>query len=417
MTEYEQLLNQLHARPKASAVPTLERMCRLMAELGNPQERLRCIHITGTNGKGSTAAYTAAVLEHAGFRTGLLTSPYLVDFRERFQVNRQLICQTDFCRIDKQVLSAEQRAGSVNEFEFVTAVAFCWFAEQNCDYVVLEAGMGGAYDATNLISHPVCTCITQVSLDHMALLGNTVAEIARNKAGIVKAGIPLVTPYTQHPSALAVFHAVCAQQQAPLCITQVPETSDCRYDGSEMVYRGTALKIPLPGAHQLTNAACAFELCRCLGLAPEVIAAGIAKTVWPGRLQILSKSPLVLTDAGHNPDGIAALCQALDTLYQGFSLHVIMTMMQDKAYQGCISSMAQRAERFYACTLDLPRALTPEQVARVACPFCAKTEQARSLQEALALARPHLQENTLLVICGSVYLSGQAVEFFSNSSF
>ena len=143
MTEYEQLLNQLHARPKASAVPTLERIRRLMAGLGNPQERLRCVHITGTNGKGSTAAYTAAVLEDAGFRTGLFTSPYLVDFRERFQVNRKLICQADFCRISKQVLSAEQRAGSVNEFEFVTAVAFCWFAEQNCDYVVLEAGMGG----------------------------------------------------------------------------------------------------------------------------------------------------------------------------------------------------------------------------------------------------------------------------------
>lgn len=413
--EYAQLLSQLHARPKASVIPTLARIRRLMAALGDPQERLQCIHITGTNGKGSTAAYTAAVLQQAGFRTGLFTSPYLVDFLERFQVNRQCICREDFCRIASRVLEAEQAAGSVNEFEFVTAAAFCWFAEQGCDYVVLEAGMGGRYDATNLIAHPVCTCITQVSLDHTALLGETVSEIAQNKAGIVKPGAPLVTPHTQHPDALAVFQQVCAQKQAPLIVTQAPDCFTCRCDGSRMRYRGTQLAIPLPGAHQLANAACAFELCRALGLAPERIADGIAKTVWPGRLQVLSKAPLVLTDAGHNPDGIAALCQALDSLYAPYSLHVIMTMMQDKAYRSCIEAMAQRADRFYACSLELPRALTPEQVAQAARPFCAQTEQAPSLRAALALARPHLHENTLLLICGSVYLAGEAVEFFSNS--
>jgi dihydrofolate synthase/folylpolyglutamate synthase len=415
MTEFDALLQALHSRPKSSPIPTLERIRRLMETLGNPQETLRCVHITGTNGKGSTAAFTARVLRQAGFHTGLFTSPYLVEFCERFRVDGNLMPKADFCRVARRVLEAEKQCGSVNEFEFVTAVAFCWFAEQRCDYVVLEAGMGGAYDATNLISHPVCTCITKVSLDHMALLGNTVSEIAQNKAGIVKPGVPLVTPKEQAPEALTVFETVCRQRGAELRITKSPQAANCRWDGSEMRYDGHQLTIPLPGEYQLSNAACAWEICRVLGIDQETIAAGIARTVWPGRLQLLSKHPRILTDAGHNPDGIASLCRALDTLYAGAEIHVIMTMMQDKAYAPCIEALSARATRFYACTLPLPRALGSQEVANAARGFCSCVETADSLQAALQLAMPHLNENTVLVICGSVYLAGEAISLLQNS--
>ena len=416
MSRYDQLLNQLHSRPKATEKPTLARMRTLMHRLGDPQDRLRFIHITGTNGKGSTAAFTASVLRETGQKIGLFTSPFLVNFRERFQINGVMISKAEFSDFAEQVLQAEADTGvgPINEFEFVTAVGFCWFAAQCCSWVVLEAGMGGRDDPTNIITTSVCCCITKISLDHTALLGSTVAAIAENKAGILRAGIPLVTPCSQVPAALEVLQQVAKRHHAPLTVTAKPQQYDCRSDGSHMLYGTLKLDIPLPGAHQLENTACAVEICKCLGCTDAQISAGIATAVWPGRLQILSRAPFVLTDAGHNPDGIASLCQALDTLYQDYRLQIIMTMMQDKQYIPCIEALASRAARFYACTLPMPRALRPEQVALAAAPCCGAVSLHSSLLQALQAAKPNLTQKDLLVICGSVYLAGEAINIFQS---
>ncbi|MDD3164545.1 MAG: bifunctional folylpolyglutamate synthase/dihydrofolate synthase [Oscillospiraceae bacterium] len=414
MTRYDAALARLHARPKSTAVPTLTRITSLLQALGNPQQMCRCIHITGTNGKGSTAAYTAAALRCAGFRTGLFTSPYLVDFRERFQQDGKPISKSDFLRLQAKVHRAENALSlfPINEFEFVTAVAFCWFAETKCDYVVLEAGMGGLYDPTNVISSAACTCITQVSLDHTALLGKTVSEIARNKAGIIKPGVPLVTPCTQAANVLTVFQQTCSEKAAPLIVTQTPDACCCGMTRSTMRYDNLDVTVPLVGRHQLDNAANAIEICHVLGLADAQIVRGIAQTIWPGRLQILQETPMILADSGHNPGGIAALCSALDTIYARKRIHAVMTMMADKDYAPCIAAIAARASRFYACTLPLPRALSPDAVAAAA-QSCSDVLRFDSLRAALNAAQQAAAKDDLILVCGSVFLAGEAIKILT----
>lgn len=418
MMTYEQCLSAIEDRQRFSGAAGLERIARLLRRLGDPQQRLRCIHIAGTNGKGSVSAMTASVLQKSGFRTGLFTSPHLLDFRERMRVNGRMIPKEELVRHAERVLTAEaelerEEFEPANEFEIITAIAFCFFAAAGCDYVVLECGLGGRCDATNVIERPAVACITSVSFDHTAQLGDTLVQIASEKCGIIKPGCMVVTPCTQAPDALRTTRFSCVHRGAGLRVTSLPEILRADAFGSDIRYDGDLeLHVPLPGVHQTENAACAIELCRLLGVPDEVIAAGIAAARWPGRMQLVQTDPPILIDAGHNQSGVHTLCAGLDSLFRGRSITAVMGMMRDKDYTDCIRQVACRARRFIATQVDDPRALDAAVLASCAARACSDAQAAPDLPSAVAAARLAMEPDGVLVICGSVYLAGEALKLF-----
>lgn len=417
---YEDALSCIHRRTAFSSTAGLHRIRALMRELGDPQEKLRCIHIAGTNGKGSTAAFTASALQYAGWKTGLFTSPYLVNFEERFQICGVSITKEELAAVTECVQRAELLLEShgmeaVNEFEMVTAIGFLWFEMQNCDYVVLETGLGGRLDPTNIIKSPVCTCITSVSLDHMARLGSTVEQIAYEKAGIIKTGRPVVTPASQHPDAMSVIQSVCAVKRAPLYIAAPQEIIACDQSGATFIMEEEQVRISLPGSYQIDNAVSAWTICQQIGIPSPDICKGLNCTVWPGRMQLISKNPMVLVDCAHNEDAAAVLAENLKLLFPDLSPVYLMAMMADKAHEKCIHRLTCGASRIYATTLPLPRALSAEELAAEA--LCAEKYILPDPDTAVSAALEDLQDGEILVICGSVYLAGTVLPLLEERLF
>lgn len=414
---YEACLAGIHSRNRFSGGgPTLDRIARLMKALGDPQESLRCIHVAGTNGKGSLCAFVENSLRRAGYKTGLFTSPYLVDFRERIQMEGNLISKelliSCYQRVMEQEMHLEQAGFEpVNEFELVTAIAFLAFSEASLDYVVLEVGLGGRSDPTNLISHPEVACIMPVSLDHTTVLGNTVAEIAAEKAGIIKPYCPVVFA-RQSKEGERVLMAQANEVFAPVFSTEVPEIIHADSSGTDFRYQGDLYHISLLGIHQAENAAAAIEVLKLLGLPVPKIQYGLSTTLWPGRLQLIPGEFDVLIDAGHNADGIRVLSEAIDSLFSGRRIVSIMAMMKDKDYLTVIPEIAKRSELLVATTVGLPRSLSPEELSGVALDYCS-TKSAGSMGEALILAKEALLPGDLLLICGSVYAAGEAIKLCS----
>lgn len=422
MRTYDEIMEQLHGRPRYSRKKDLDRITNLMAALGDVQKNLRFVHVAGTNGKGSVSALTASALQQAGFRVGLFTSPYLKEFEERIRVNGQLIPKEDLCRLAEQVFAVQQRledegGDAANEFEITTAIGMLWFYEQGCDYVVLEVGLGGRLDATNVIDPPACCCVTSIGLDHTLQLGDTVEQVAGEKAGIIKPGSKVVTPYNQDPVALRVLKEKCREVGAELIVTKQPADICLTPEETAYRYNDLAVSIPLAGEHQVANSTIAFELCRCLGLEDETILEGFRRVSWPGRLQVLSKMPWMVLDCGHNPPGIAALEKALDALYPGKRLTVVMAMMQDKDYAPCVHAIAKRAEHFVATTLDMPRALNAQELADTAAECCDDTSAESDVLAAIRLAQRKTPEDGLILICGSVYLAGEILRIADTPSY
>lgn len=410
---YEVCLENIHSRKTFSTTASLERIERLMDRLGNPQNYLRCIHVAGTNGKGSVCALVEAALRCSGYQTGLFTSPYLVDFRERIRVNGELISQEELISCYETVMEEERRleqAGyePINEFELVTALGFVAFARAQVDYAVVEVGLGGRWDATNILPKPVVSCIMPISLDHTAVLGNTVAEIAAEKAGIIKSGCPVVLA-KQQPAVYDVLQRIAEEKNSPVILTGIPEMQ--RYDqmGSRFSYDGTEIVIPLLGRYQAENAAAAWEVCKHLGLPEAEVLQGFSTVQWPGRMQYIPGDVDLLIDAGHNPAGISALVEALDELFPQTEIIAVMAMMRDKDHRACIPMIARRCKKLIATAISLPRALAPEELAEEAGAYC-ETEIAQSVIAAVKAAKDQAHSGRLVLVCGSVYAAGEAQE-------
>lgn len=414
---YSEALSAIHSRKAFSTGgPTLERIRRLLDRLGNPQQDFKSVHVAGTNGKGSVCALVESALRASGYRVGLFTSPYLVEFRERIQVDRVPISEALLTECFETVVAQEtalEQAGyePVNEFELVTAIGFLAFSKSDVEYAVVEVGLGGRCDATNILSAPEVCCITPISLDHTGVLGNTVAEIAAEKAGIIKPGRPVVLA-RQEDDAMEILRREALAQGSPLIVTKAPER--LRYDihGTRFRYDGRDIAIPLLGRYQMDNAAAAWEVCKALHLPPECVRAGFAQVSWPGRLQYIPGTPDLLIDAGHNPAGIVALCRTLDELLPNREIITVMAMMKDKDYESCIPMVASRSSLLIATTVGLPRSLLPEKLAREA-GHCCKTDTAPSVVEGIRLARSIAEPGQLVLICGSVYAAGEALRTIS----
>ena len=411
----QEAVERIHQEAWTGRKPGLSRTLELLQKVGDPHRKLKFVHITGTNGKGSTAAMVASVLAQAGLRTGLYTSPHLWRFHERFQVNGQPIPDDTLGRLAQQVLQAGTgMADPATEFELMTAVGMLYFLEAGCDIVVLEVGLGGRLDSTNVIPAPEAAVITNIGLEHIQELGNTRALIAKEKAGIIKPGCRAIL-YHQSREVEEVVEEACRQVGVKLTVTRPEELEllSLSPQGQTFRYRGQGpFRISLLGEHQLQNAAVALETLwtlRDLGwpVTGQAIEKGLEKTVWPARMELARRHPDVLLDGGHNPQCMAALHRALEQLYPGKKLLFLTGVLGDKDYPAMMGELLPLAKAFVTITPDSERALSAQDLAAYlesrggqATP-CQTTQE--GLERVLELAGP---EDTVCV-CGSLYMIGQ----------
>jgi dihydrofolate synthase/folylpolyglutamate synthase len=384
----------------------LENTRRLAALAGNPHTRLRFIHVAGTNGKGSTCAMLESIYRAAGLRVGLFTSPHLVSFSERLQVNRQPVSQADVVRLveNVQAMLREFRTDhSPTFFEVVTVMALRWFTEQRCDLVIWETGMGGRLDATNIVT-PLASVITNIQFDHMQWLGDTLAKIATEKAGIIKPEVPVLTA-TDAPDALAVIRDTARCLGAPLHEVSAADTARPPLAG---------LDLPLPGDHQRMNAALALatveRLQDRLPVSPASVVTGLTTVRWPGRLQVVPgpAGQINLLDSAHNRAGVATLTAALARLFPGQKPALIVGVLRDKEWAEMCRALVPRGGRVWFVPVANNRATAPEELCAACCGLHPPEDMCVSASLAGALAQSAAEPFRL--VTGSLYLVGEALE-------
>lgn len=414
--DYKQALEYINGSSWRGSRLGLERITELLSRLGNPQAELRFIHVAGTNGKGSICAMLSSVLRRAGFKTGLFTSPYLSRFNERMQINGKPIGDSELAAIVEEIkLHADAMDEHPTEFEMMTAAAMKWFCDSGCEIVVLEVGLGGRFDATNVIAAPECCVIANIGLDHTAILGQTLAEIAYEKAGIIKYGAPVVM-YQQYGEAAEVVREVCTEKSAEL---YVPDFEDISVefdslDGQVFSYRGASYAIPLLGAHQTRNAATVLEsisVLRSLGWAidDDAVEAGLYSVAWPARFEVLhADEPWFVLDGGHNPQCAAALRECLEHYFPGNKRVALVGVLKDKDYRSIAETMAPLFDACVCVTPENPRALDAGELAALFEGHCREVVTADTVEDGVDLARDIAQENDAMVCAfGSLYICGQ----------
>lgn len=403
---YPEAIQFLHGLRHFGANFGLETPRRLAALAGNPHERLRFIHVAGTNGKGSTCAMLESIYRAGGWRVGLFTSPHLVSFAERIQVNRQSIPEADVARLVAEIrpqLAAFPAESSPTFFEVVTVIALRYFAEQQCDLVIWETGLGGRLDATNIVT-PLASVITNIQFDHERWLGNTLAQIAVEKAGIIKPGVPVITGATE-PDALAVIAETARQNGSPLTMVTPARVH-------EGLLADTV--VPLSGAHQRLNAALALATVQVLQaplpVPDELVRIGLEATQWAGRLQrvALPGGRCIVLDGAHNPAGVAALRAALEVQFPGARPAFILGILEDKGWVAMCEQLVPRAGRIIAVPVSSERQLAPDKIVSTCRALNPQlpVQACGSLAEALQAAA----SERLVVVAGSLYLIGEALE-------
>lgn len=377
------------ATPKYTHAPGLDVMRALMDRLGNPQTALRCVHIAGTNGKGSCASMTASVLQAAGYRTGLFTSPDLCGMEERIRINGVNIILSDFQSVTARVKAACEGLDEPSYFEKITAAAFLYFAEQHCDYVVLETGLGGRLDATNILKNPVCSVIMPIGFDHMGVLGDDLSSIAREKAGIIKPGIAVVCA-PQSKEAETILSQTAKERNCPLYMVDINLISSHTHSPAGQIFSYkdmTDIELRLLGAHQVQNACAVIETARILGIEEPAVREGLKSAYWPCRFEFIPGNPPFLLDGAHNAHGASALSAGLRDYFPGQKFTMVMGVMADKDYTDILAFMEPLASRFVCLAPDSPRAMPPEELAALIQNVPAET--ADSAEEAIMKARTY----------------------------
>ena len=418
---YEQASALLESRKPAGMQMGLERMRKMLQLLGNPQTRLRTIHIAGTNGKGSTAAMIRSILTAAGYRTGLYDSPAVTGLRDTITVDGVPISPSRFAALTQRMMELEPQlgeAGPLTEFEFTTALALTYFMEESTDLCVVECGLGGRDDATNVIPPPLAAVLTPIALDHTAMLGERVEEIAAVKCGICKPPCTVVVSPGQSPEALGVILETAAVRGLTVRMpnpTAAPMAEQglgyCVFD-----YDGGRYRLPLTGVFQRDNALTALETVACLAekgypVAAEAKTAGLAAVVMPCRQEILRREPLLMLDGAHNPHGVGALADTLAQLPEAGTLTMLMGMLRDKNTAACAALLGPLCARVICCTPSgTTRALPGRELAEGLRPFCGDVAVAERPADAVALARDKAASGPQL-IAGSYYLCGELRPF------
>ena len=409
---YEEALEYIHGISWTFCKPGLERTEELCERLGNPQKDLRFIHVAGTNGKGSFCSMTASILQAAGYKVGLYTSPYIYRFNERMSVNGNDIPDDTLAEITAFVKPhADAMKDKPTEFELITAIAFEYFRREKCDVVVLECGMGGRLDSTNIIREPYLSVITGISLDHTAFLGDTVEKIAREKAGIIKDSAPLLFG-GEDGGAKAVISEVAAERKSDIYFPDYSELkiSGATLDGCVFDYKDLQnVKIMLLGLYQTRNAALVIEAIkilnrRGLSISDDALRAGLSAARWRARFEIIDKEPTVIFDGAHNPEGIEAAVKSIKHYFGEQKLVLVSGVLSDKDYNKIADSMAEVISHAFTITPDNPRALSAENFAKVLSSRGINAAATNGIGEALRLGKEKAKElDTALCCLGSLY--------------
>lgn len=420
---YQESLAFIHGAKKNGPKPHLDRITALMHDLGDPQDQLHFIHLAGTNGKGSTAVSLSTIITQAGYKTGLYTSPFIYDFNERIQINNQNIANKDLAKVITQIKAVIDCPQSlvhqtgITELEIIMAAAFLYFYQQHCQVVILEVGLGGRFDATNIIKTPWLSIITSLSLDHTNLLGKTIDKIAFEKAGIIKEnGHTLVYPF-QAQEALAVLKENATKRHNQLTLV---ETSSLKIDfttwnSSQFTYEGETYQLSLLGEYQIYNALVVIAAIKFLTqnhylqISPSQLKKSLTQVYWPGRLEILGQKPLFIVDGSHNPDGMRSFVTALSKLTTAKQRRIIIfSMLATKDIKSSLQLLSQIADMIIFTQINFPRAATAAQLYSLAQelhltqPLYQCPENHAAVAQALALA----QTTDLICAVGSLYMIG-----------
>ncbi|MFB3165745.1 folylpolyglutamate synthase/dihydrofolate synthase family protein [Neobacillus sp. 179-C4.2 HS] len=434
-SSYSEALEWIHGRLRLGIKPGLTRMKWMMEKLGHPELKMKTVHIGGTNGKGSTVTYLRSILEAAGYSVGTFTSPYIEQFNERISVNGKPISDEEIVELANVIAPLadeleETELGGPTEFEVITAMSFYYFANINqVDIVLYEVGLGGRFDSTNIIQ-PIASVITNIGLDHTNILGHTYEEIAFEKAGIIKAQIPVFTA-VKNQDAIKVIKEQADKKQAPLFILNedFSITSHTPQETGEMFTLSSAnhilehIEISMIGQHQTENAALAVMAAQSINhheefsISEDVIRTGLKRAYWPGRFEILSKSPFVIIDGAHNDEGISALVHELSNRYSNYTIHIVFAALKDKKLDQMISQLDQVADEVSFVSFDFPRAAKATDL------FSLSHSKNKRIGEQwdshLAKCIQNMQPDSILVVTGSLYFISEAkpylCEFLKNN--
>lgn len=422
--DYQQSVDWIHGQYGLGHKHGLNNERILLHRLGNPQDQFPSVHVAGTNGKGSTCAMLSCALQACGLRVGLYTSPFLTRYNERIRINGRDIPDADLARIATRVRehsdALAQEGVLATVFELGTACAFAYFAQQKVDVAVIEVGLGGRLDPTNVIT-PLVSVIAHIGLDHEKVLGSTIEQIAMEKAGIIKDGIPCVF-YPGQPQALAVTRKVCAEHNAPLLDAESSTVSRVQSDAYghrfDFAYNGWSLPdvhIPLPGSHQIDNARTVLTALHALRahftLPDDRLRKGLAATVWPGRLQWIDG---MLLDGAHNTQGAEALCAFIRTFLPDRRIIGVCGILRDKAVQSIVETLTPVLDAAICLAPDSPRATSAQELCNHFEEQGMAAQQADSLADALTQARMLAEPDGIVVICGSLYLVGEALNYIGS---
>lgn len=416
-TEARKFIDEISLRGSELGLTAITNLLHI---LGDPQDDLKFVHVGGTNGKGSLLAYLESILRMAGYHVGRYISPTLFSYRERIQVNGAYIGREEFAHHLTRVAEAmeqmkAQGMGLPTVFEVETAVSFLYFQERNCDMVLLEVGMGGRFDATNLIKTPVLTALVSISMDHVEYLGNTLAEIAWNKAGIFKPGVPAVCA-AQKEEAAEVIRKEAAEKGCSCTFVKPELFEEVQYGLEEQYFsyrQFRNMEIHLAGVHQIENAALALECVLSLRscgypVSDEAVREGLKQTRWKGRFTIIHRDPVVIIDGAHNPDAAERLREAVETYFPNQKKYYIFGVFSDKEYDKIIDSTAPLAEHIFAIeTPANPRALPAAQLAEAVRPVNPSVEAAEDITDAVKKAFAAAEPEDVILIFGSLSFLGQ----------
>lgn len=410
-------IEYIHSLEKFGINPGLERIRALCNLLGNPQKKLKIIHVAGTNGKGSTSTMISNILRKDGYNTGLFISPYVTDFRERIQYNGNMIDKFDLAACVEKVKTAIDVLNETDvqptEFEAITAAAFVYFEMKKCDFVVLEVGLGGRLDSTNVIEAPYTTVLTSISLDHTSILGDTIEEIAAEKCGIIKFGAETVLYPFQDEKVFPIVEKICNEKCNDLRIPDIGKLNiiEEKLEGTLANYDGIEFLLPLAGKHMIYNACTAIEAVRSLSrlainISDKAIKEGISVSVMPGRMELIKKRPVIILDGGHNEGCAKALSEFIKKHLNSKRIIMVCSMMADKDYLSYLSLVAPLADVFISTRVDMLRALPSGELMLNASRYCKNCHDIPAPLKAVTAAHNIMQDDDALVVCGSFYLAG-----------
>jgi dihydrofolate synthase/folylpolyglutamate synthase len=430
---YQEVLSYIDSTNRFGSRLGLENISVLLELMGNPHRDLKVIHVAGTNGKGSTCSFIATVLAEQGYKVGLYTSPYLEEFSERISINGQNISNEKLAEIGTLVKSKVNQMISKGmehptEFEIITAIGFEYFRREQVDFLILEVGLGGRADATNVVKKPLVSVITPIAFDHMDCLGNSIAKIAYEKAGIIKSGSCVVS-YPQESEAMEVIETVCKQQNAKLIKAPIDSIRIVKQNDTgqrfHTLYGDLLLRdiqIRMIGDHQIQNAVVAMTALYVLNkeynvsVDTETLYRGLEKTLWPGRLEIIHQNPTVLIDGAHNPHGVKALSKVIQQLFPDRRIILGIGILKDKDVEGMLDFIVPFAEKLVLTKPNSPRALSvsglESLIEKHKKPYIVKEKISDAVQTALSLANP----DTLIIFAGSLYMIGEVRKLFRNGA-